>query len=341
MFNRGQATFAAGKELIVNPNGIFVTQTETRATTGNRVVGMRTELDGVPILGWVLRSIARQQYDEQRPFLRAEILRRVQTNATRRIDREMQQRLASAEKNISGRVMQPLRRMELDPRPMEMRTTNERVIMRARLASPLQFGAHTPRPQARADSLMSVQIHQTAANNMIAQTNLHGRRMTLEELAATVSEKLGVDVQIPNEEHNDTIIQFANHDPLEFEFDNGQITLTIHVAELDNGKRSWKDFSVRGYYRADVRQLDVELVRDEGIELISDRLRLRDQIALRGIFTKVLAKNTHLEVLRKAIQQQPNLQSLVVTQFIIRDGWMALSLGENDVRLVEKSSERR
>lgn len=343
MFNQGRSTFSAGKELIVGQNGIHVTRTETRAATGNRLVGMRTALDGIPFVGWFVRNLARQQHADQKPFLRAEILRRVQRNATQKIDREVQQRLAGVEQNIGNRIVSPLRRMDLDPRAIEMRTTNDRVIMRTRLASSTQFGAHTPRPQARADSMMSFQIHQTAANNMIEQLDLQGRRMTLEELTASLSQRLGIQLEVKNEDHLDTVIQFAKDHPLEFQFENGQITMTIHLAELDNGKRKWKNFSARGYYRADIKELDVELIRDEGIQLISERFGLRDQLALRSIFTKVLAKNTRLEVLTKAIQQQPRLQSLVVTQFTVRDGWVAVALGEDarGMRLVELSTEKR
>ena len=341
LFNRGQSNFSAGKEFVVSSGGIFVSQTETRVSTGNRMVGLRTELDDIPLLGWIIRSIARQQHDEQRPFLRAEIVRRVRRSATQRMDREVQKRLATVEANINNRVLSPLRRMALDPKPLEMRTTADRAIMRVRLASPMQFGAHTPRPQARADSVMSVQIHQTAANNLIEQLDLQGRRLTLEELASRVSEQLGIALQIPNEQHRDTYIQFADLHPLEFQFDGGQITLTMHLAKLDNGRRKWENFSVRGYYRADVQRLDVELIRDEGIELISEKLGLRDQLALRGIFTKVFAKNTRLEVLHNAIQRQPNLRNLSVTQLEIRDGWLALALGEDTMMLVDRPTRRR
>ena len=187
---------------------------------------------------------------------------------------------------------------------------------------------------------MSLQLHQTAANNMIEQLDLHGKRMTLEELTSRLSQRFGITLEVKKEDFKQAIIQFADHHPMEFEFENGQITLTIHLAELKTGKRTWKNFSARGYYRADVRKLDVELIRDEGIELLSERLKLRDQLALRSIFTKVFTKNTRIEMLSKAIQQQPRLQSLVVSQFTIRDGWMAIAFGENDrgMRLVEKTN---
>jgi hypothetical protein len=339
MFNRGESTFTAGKQLTIAPDGIFLSKTTATANTGNRLLGLRSDLDQVPLIGWLVRSIALQQHDDQRPQVRTEVISRVRRSASQKIDREVQQRLAAAEKRVEQNLVDPLRSMDLDPRTLEMRTTAERVIMRARIASPLQFGANTPRPQSRADSLLSVQIHHTAANNLIEQLNLHGRRMTLAELMDSVSEAFGLDLHVNDERNNETIIQFADEHPLEFEFKDGKITLTIHFAELDNGRHQWKNFSARAYYRADVDQLDVELVRDQGIELISDRLRLRDQLLLRGIFTKVFARNHRLDMLRQAIQQQPKLKNLVVTQFTIRDGWMGIALGDQvDQRLAKRPS---
>ncbi len=345
MFNRGQSTFKAGKELLIKPDGIFQSPTETRASTGTRMIKMQTEWDSFPILGDIVRSIALQQHDEQKPFVRAEVLRRVHRSASQRMDQEVSQRLARAEESVGSRLVEPLRQLELNPQLLEMRTTENRAIMRSRLASSMQLAAHTPRPNALANSMLSVQIHHTAANNWIEQINVRNRRMTLDELMAALSKRFGTELTLPKEGYGDTIIQFAAEHPLEFEFVDGQIMLTIHLAELNTGKRKWRDFSVRGYYRADIRQLEVELVREEGIELLSDRFGLKDQIMLRSIFSKVLAKNTRFAILRDAIREQPQLRSLDVTQFTIRDGWLALALGERTetVHFVErpKTDSRR
>ena len=339
MYNRGQSTFSSDKQLVVQPDGIYTTRAQTAASGGTRLVGMKSDLDDVPLIGWIVRAVARQQHDEQRSQARAEMMRRVQRSASEKMDREVHERMSDVERRVNRRLLQPLKRLELDPRALEMRTTEDRVVMRSRLASPNQLGAHTPRPLARKDSMLSLQVHQTAANNLIEQLHLHGRRLTLEELFDSLSEKLGmVGLDVPDENHKDVVVQFAAHHPLECEFEHGQITLTIHLAELDNGNRTWRNFSVRGYYRADVDQLDVELVRDGGIELISERLGLRDQLALRGIFTKVLARNHRLQILRQAIAQQPKLQGLEVMQLTIRDGWVGLAFGENPsgIRMVDR-----
>ena len=61
-------------------------------------------------------------------------------------------------------------------------TTVDRAIMRLRLAGDEQVGSHTPRPQAPADSLASVQIHESVLRNVVERLNLDGRTFTLPQL---------------------------------------------------------------------------------------------------------------------------------------------------------------
>ena len=327
-YNRGNSQFAAGKQVVLTSDGVHLGQTETRASTGNRMIGMRTDWDDVPVVGWLVRTFALQQHDEQRPFLRAEVLRRVRQQTAAKFDVEVQRRMASAEQQVQTRLVQPLQNMKLDPRAMEMRSTADRAIIRARLAGPMQLGAHTPRPRALRNSKMSIQIHQTAANNFVGQVPMNGRRMTLEELASELSSRFGLEMDIAAERRS-TTIEFAENDPLEFQFQDGKVVITLRFASLDNGQDQWKNFSVRGFYRPDIRRMEVELIRDGSIELITESLRLRDQIALRSIFTKVFDTNQRLELLQRAIQSQPKLRNLVVTQLTIRDGWISASIGED------------
>ncbi len=326
-FSRGKSAFAAGKEIVLGPNGVFTSPTETRASSGNTLLGIETDWDDVPFIGSIVRSMAKDEIVEQRRQVEAQMQLRVRRKAQQRMDRELATRVSRAEQNLDRKVVEPLRRLELNPRAMEMRTTNNRAIIRTRLASDWQLGSHTPRPQLRADSKMSLQIHQSAANNIIEQLNLQNRRMTLDELMSTLSQRFGMPLQVANEENRNVIVEFADH-PLEFEFERGQIQVTIHFAELQRGKKRWKNFSIRGNYRADVQQLDIALHREDSVSLIGDRIGLRDQLALRGIAAKVFGKHQRLQILSDVVRQQPKLRNLSVTQFTIRDGWLAVAFGE-------------
>ena len=87
--------------------------------------------------------------------------------------------------------------------------------------------------------------------------------------------------------------------------------------------------------------MHVNLEREGGIELISEQIGFRDQVALRGIFTKVLTRNHRLNIIHDQAQKNAQLQNLGVTQFEVRDGWIGISVGRvirTDVSKVEAIS---
>jgi hypothetical protein len=106
------------------------------------------------------------------------------------------------------------------------------------------------------------------------------------------------------------------------------VRLTIRLKELAHGSKSkWHNFAVRGYYAPHSDQRDANLVREGVIELIGERLRFGDQVALRGIFSRVLSRNRKLNLVNKQIAQAKELQDQQVTQFVIHDGWIGIAIG--------------
>ena len=75
--------------------------------------------------------------------------------------------------------------------------------------------------------------------------------------------------------------------------------------------------------------LDAKLVREGTIELSGERLNFRDQVALRGIFTKVLSKNRTFNLVAEKFARDPRLKSLRIDQFTIDDGWIGLSVAQS------------
>jgi len=159
------------------------------------------------------------------------------------------------------------------------------------------------------------------------QLQLEGRRIDMQELMVCLSGKLHIDRSDIHEELPENARVRLGYDrPIQLEFDDDHVLLTVRIAELSTGKRTWRNFVVRGRYRADVTQLSVDLSRQGGIELISDEIGFRDQIALRGIFTKVMTRNHRLNLLRDRFIEDRHLASLVVNQFVVRDGWIGISI---------------
>jgi hypothetical protein len=224
----------------------------------------------------------------------------------------------------------PLERLALNPVAREMRTTDECMIARYRLAAYHQLAAHTPRPLAPSNCSLSLQLHESALNNAIEQFGWEGKRVYPQDLRREVSElfKLG-DVEMPDDMPDDVIIQFADQDPLRLSFQEGRVTLKLALAELRQGSKRWRDFTVRVHYRPAPEQPDADLVRDQYVELIG-RLGLRDQVALRGIFSRVFTRAKPFDLISRRLSEDPRLHGLALTQLAIGDGWMGIAIGKAD-----------
>ena len=84
--------------------------------------------------------------------------------------------------------LQPLHKLALNPVALDMQTTEERMVARYRLAGFHQLAAHTPRPQAPANSVLSVQIHESALNNLLDQFGWAGREANFRDLHRELGE---------------------------------------------------------------------------------------------------------------------------------------------------------
>jgi hypothetical protein len=338
IFNQGLARFRVRKALVIDRRGVRAERAEGEADSNTVMTGLETEYDGYPLVGALVRSIALQQAESESGPAEWEVEQKLAARASRRLDDAVQRKLINAEARFQQKVLLPLRRLDLDPVPIEMQTTAERLIVRYRLAGDDQLAAYTPRPQAPADSLISLQVHESVVNNSASKVGLAGRRASLEEhfkaLAAAVGKP---DAEVPEEMPQGITVEFAPHDPLKIEFVDGRVLVTMRFAEISaKGGGRWTNFWVRGEYVPQLDGLKATLAR-EGIVYLGSleghpRLTLGERFALRGIFTKVLSKKRKLNLTPEAIQTNEKLQDLCISQFAVEDGWIGAALGPKPVR---------
>jgi hypothetical protein len=328
-YQYGNAFFRARKRLTVDRRGIRVFNAEANAQSHNNLSDFETDFDGIPLLSNFARAMARSEYDDSQYDAKMEVEGRIVSRARTTLDRQVAERLQKAQADVQTKVITPLQKLNLEPTPVDLETTAERLIARYRLAGREQISAHTPRPQAPGDSLISVQMHETAMNNILESLDLHGRRLELRELFKEITTRFNREpVAIPEDLPENVYVTFADEDPVRLDCQDGRVRLTIRLKELDSGKNKWNNFAVRGYYVPNPDQRDANLVREGVIELIGEkRLGIGDQVALRGIFARVLSRNRKLNLVNKQIAQAPELADQQVTQFIIHDGWIGIALG--------------
>jgi hypothetical protein len=237
--------------------------------------------------------------------------------------------MAATQGRVDALVLEPLRRLGLPPEVLELRTTEDRLSMRVRLAADGQLGAHTPRPLAPRGSLASLQIHESAINNALDKAGLAGNSFTLSQLMMLVAQKLNRPVQPPDERFRDDVrVTFADEDPVRVRFARGRAELTLQIARLAHGRRQWDDFTVRVSYRPGGTGLVPRLERDGTIQLHGNRFGTRPQVILRGIFSKLFPPESTLNLLPSPWNGDRRLEGLAVTQFELVHGWMGLAWGD-------------
>lgn len=328
-YSRGDSRFLAAKEVVIHPHGWYHRAAVADAESSNRLADVTTKLDPVPLLGDLARAIAIEKFRAETPAAEQQVRDRVTATASDRIDTEVSCRLNALQRGFHEHFYEPLQQLALNPMVVDMHTGKTSLAGRYRLAGHDQLAAHTPRGLAPASSVFHLQIHESALNNLFQQLKWEGRRANVRQLDREIAGQFKLaEERLPEELPDDVFVKFADVTPVRVDFQEGRVRLQLALAELSQGGSRWKDFTVRVYFRRTPDQPGVELVRDQYVELIGKRLHLREQIALRGIFSRVFAQNQPIELIGHRLQTDPRLAGLEVDQFEIRDGWLSISLGQ-------------
>ena len=106
------------------------------------------------------------------------------------------------------------------------------------------------------------------------------------------------------------------------------LRLRLALTKVSKGtKYNWSNLIVRANYHIEVDGMQANLVRTGSIELEGKRLRTRDQIALRGVFSKLLSRSNAVKLVPDKLVSDPRLANLEVTQRVIDEGWIGISIG--------------
>jgi len=197
--------------------------------------------------------------------------------------------------------------------------------MRLRLASENQLAANTPRPRAPSDSVASVQVHQSAINNLLESLDLAGREFNVPELYKWLGKKMGRSIAAPADVPDGVIVRFAERDPIRVHCAEGQMELAIGVARLSHGKKRWREFTVKTVYQPELQSLEGKLVRTGGIFLEGESVQGRAEFVLRSIFSKALSVDRPWRIVPEKVANDPRMSGLTLSQFALEDGWLGLA----------------
>jgi len=328
VFNQSESHYFARKMMEVDLGGIHVSPTETDSDTTSHLRGVRTNFDGIPVLGALVENAVRSRHAEKQDEARREVRRKIADNTQRQIDSETDARVAAANQQLRERVLAPLARLDLQPSVIEMETSPQRLTMRLRLAADEQLAGDSPRPQAPGDSLVSLQAHQSLLNNFCEQLHLNGRTFTVPELREYLDELFDrATVTDGDSAGEDVRMMFAAENAVHVQCEEGRIKLTLAFGQLSAETQSWRNFAANIYFRPEVDRLKVHLVRDGVIQLSGKRLNTKGQVVVRGIFNRVFPKDRAFDLVDDKWSNDARLSDLRFSQFLVQDGWIGIAIG--------------
>ncbi len=330
-FNSSMAEVETSRSIRITTQGVQVKSSQAEVQSHDALRGLQTSFDGLPFIGDMVRHFAQQEFREKRGLARRILQRTIATQTDAEFDKQLDAQLQIAELSIEQKLIGPLRNLDLNPMVTDLQTTTHRLIARYRLASDNSLAANTPRPQAPSDSLLSIQMHQSAMNNGFGQLGLSDHNWTLLELTQKLAKQFGQEpvTSIPSEIPSDVLIRFDGERPVLVEFLDGRLWLTLHVAMLTQpGRIELTDFVIRTSYIPAVTGLEAELVHEGLISVDGDRISARERLPLRMIFAKVFGARSTIPMVSPDLLKDPRTEGLAISQLILEENWLAIAISE-------------
>ncbi|MEM9586214.1 MAG: hypothetical protein AAGA03_02940, partial [Planctomycetota bacterium] len=326
----GQSEFSSATPIVVTKSGVHVSGSSVRLNQSNRLRGISSGYDDWPLIGSLVRSIATDRYRRLKPLADRITSRQTEDQLARSVDDRVLETVNGATSQLTQTVLGPLGRLKLQPQVTDLQTTSERLIARYRLAGDWQLAAFTPRPRAPKESLMSLQVHQSAINNTVEQLLPRDHSKSVEDMLRDGLSMFGQSaVELPEDMPADVSVRFARTRPVTVEIDDGEVWLTLRVAKLSKGRGlDLRKFIVRANFLPSVDGLDAQLHRQGHLQVSGPGMRMGDRLRIRAIFNKLISPNRPLPLTLPQLREHPRVQDLAISQLELRDGWIGLAISK-------------
>lgn len=338
--SRGSGQFTVKKPMKLGCDGLVVGRSVASASNRARLMNVSTSFDSVPLMGSLLRTLARNQHADSLPEANREVAQKIIWQSCRETDRESEAKFTALSNQIDKSFWQPLVRLGLDPTPF-METTEDRATLRLRLNADTQLAAHTPRPREPNGTLFGYEVHESTINNAFDRLGINGERLSLENLFIRVQQQLGLSPEIPEDLPEGVAVTFEEIEPLRVDFDEGLVEVKVSIDALESGRRNWYDVIGSVTYKPVGIGNTVILQREGPIRISGPGHRGRIEFALRTIFGKIFPKERPLPIVPKRISDHPRLQNMTALQAVSWDGWIAVALGgPPEIQTAELDNEK-
>ncbi len=322
----GTADVFGSKRVNISFDGVQSELPQVDAVTDNQVIGLDSPFDKIPLLGWTARRLAQRQQQASSPLAEQQVRSRIRTRVQDRMEQAVTDALQKARVELNRQVVSRFVQLSLEPQPVEMRTTENELVLRYRLAGFDQMAADTPRPTIDDQMAASMQLHESTINNGLSRFELAGKTFTLPTLLTHLQTKIGTHLEALDEKSHQVEVEFAPFDAIRVDFDQDHIVLSVNLKRLqiERGK-DWRNVTVQTRYTVEFDGFYLTLQQVGGVRAEGNRVRVRDEMAIGAIFDNVLKDEYRFSLLPENYKTDFSRLGIQLVHVGLSDGWLSVA----------------
>ena len=235
-----QQQFVAVKEIFFDGMKFSTRHAVVHVRAKNQTLGAVTPLTGT-LFGGIANRIAYREAERRKPEAEAVARDRVAERVFPEFDNAIDQQLASANDQLESRVRRLLRTANLMPTLQQVSSTDTALHYSAQLAteSPTT-SSPTFEGRLNVDRGLSLMVHESLLNALVARSGLKGMKTTDREIKALIApfeyktdkdelEAAQPPVGLPGMDNVVTDIEFDESDPLTIRLEQGRALVTMRA----------------------------------------------------------------------------------------------------------------
>lgn len=313
-------------------------RTRISVSANNQVTGAKTKYSGMFLIGPIADGIARREANKRMPQSNAMVRQRIASQALPRFNKELNQKLAEANRDIKTKLDKRIEKAGVKPDSYSIRTTSNMLLYSSRVMKPSELAGGSTNSVDAPGWGLTVKVHESAMNNAFDRLNIAGRTMTREELTdeieKSISDMLGREKvppapgKAPKPKDDDKFV-FDSKDPIRFRVRNGALNITIRAGLRPVGKEEIPTQVVTVPLEISVVGDKIQVKRGTVVVAPAEKPdNAAKQIVRAGIMRKKIEDSIPNKMLKRTVSIKMGVGSkplnLTVTQISAVNGWMTV-----------------
>ncbi|MGI6401646.1 MAG: hypothetical protein ACOX0A_05980 [Thermoguttaceae bacterium] len=327
LHNESYANYVGSKTLEWRDTGIAYSPAVVNASSAARLNAIETNVDFVPIVGDLARGITRSQYESRQHAIEAETRAKVINQAQQQFDAEANERLDAVNAKMRAGFFQNLSNLGLALRTQRSRTTDDWLLASLRFGSDYSLGCQTTEPPTLEGAFADIKVHESSVNSFLTQLDLAGRTFTPDEARDFIADRLNKpkikEIEI---EESELSFTFTDADPVTVRFFEDRICLTLRLANLTLGQKSWDDVETEIMYRPTQTPDGKFTFMRDGVIALYGPASVMEQIPIRTVFSKIFPAQKAVDINANTMSKDERFAGLAFGLCRVSRGWFAISV---------------